>query len=453
MSISNQPENVRRATKRAANRVCSRRELLVRSGVAGLVAATGMAARKARATEAPTSTKPAPAGKAESCVFIWLGGGACHIDTWDPKRKGDGKKKAGSYYDSIPTAVPDVSVCEHLYRTAPLMERCVIIRTVHHELQDHQAATNRLHTGRPTSGTILYPSIGSVVSHERGPRSENVPAYIVMGYPNATRNPGFLGAKYGYVYLTETEAGPQGLRRPREITASRQLRREALLRRIRDGYVNSHKGDAKIQDYAAISAQGFRLAGPGFMSVFNLDREKSELRESYGGEFGQRCLLARRLVQAGTRFIEVSFNLNFINGTGWDTHNEGQLNQHLLIQQLDQGLAALLLDLERCKLLDSTLVVVATEFGRPPEFDGGGGRGHHPHAFSVFLAGGGLRTGQVIGRTDDLGHKIVEFPVSVADLHATIYTALGVDPSKELFDGNRPVPITDRGRPIKQLFV
>ena len=173
----------------------------------------------------------------------------------------------------------------------------------------------------------------------------------------------------------------------------------------------------------------------------------------YGGEFGQRCLLARRLVQAGVRFIEVSHNLNFINGTGWDTHNDGQRNQHVLIQELDRALATLVLDLEQQRLLDKTLVVVATEFGRPAQFDGGGGRGHYSKAFSSVLAGGGLQNGRTIGQTDELGMKIVSRPVSIPDLHATIYWSLGIDPAKEVYaDGDRPVPITDHGRPIEELF-
>src|SRR5206468_2014742 len=157
-----------------------------------------------------------------------------------------------------------------------------------------------------------------------------------------------------------------------------------------------------------------------------LKSEPATLRERYGDEFGQRCLLARRLVQAGSRFIEVSFNLNFVNGTGWDVHNEGIVKQHELIEQLDQALAALIQDLEAKKLLDRTLVVVATEFGRPAEFDAGGGRGHYAKAFSAFLAGGGLRTGQAIGTTDDLAKTIVDRPVSIPDLHATLYSALGI---------------------------
>ncbi len=152
------------------------------------------------------------------------------------------------------------------------------------------------------------------------------------------------------------------------------------------------------------------------------------------------------------RFVEVSSNLNFVNGTGWDTHNEGQLKQHELIEELDQALSTLIVDLEKHKLLDRTLIVVATEFGRPPEFDAGGGRGHHSKAFSCLLAGGGLKTGQVVGVTDELGRLLVERPVSVPDLHATIHWALGIDPAKELYAGDRPVPITDGGVPVREVF-
>lgn len=395
-----------------------------------------------------------PEGKAEACIFIWLGGGACHIDTFDPKRKGDGKKKAGSYYDAIPTAIKGVKVCEHLKRFAPILDRAVLMRSVHHNVIDeHAAAVNRVHTGRATSGTIVYPSIGSIVAHQRGAQNETAPAYVVMGYPNVTRGPGFLGSEHGYIYLTETDVGPNGLVRSPEISDSRQKRREALLAKLRESYLERRKGEKVIENYAAVGVEGLRLAGPKFMSVFDLKREPSKLRESYGGEFGQRCLLARRLVEAGTRFIEVSFNLNFVNGTGWDTHNEGQKNQHILIDQLDQGLSTLIVDLEKKKLLDKTLIVVATEFGRPPEFDAGGGRGHYSKAFSMVLAGGGLRTGQAIGVTDGLGKKIIEQPVSIPDFHATIHCALGIDPSKELrTPDHRPVPITDEGKPVTSLF-
>jgi uncharacterized protein (DUF1501 family) len=188
------------------------------------------------------------------------------------------------------------------------------------------------------------------------------------------------------------------------------------------------------------------------MRNFKLADEPADLRNSYGGEFGQRCLLARRLVQAGVRFIEVSHNLNFMNGTGWDVHNEGIQNQHLLIQELDTALAALVDDLEKKQLLDRTLIVVGTEFGRPPEFDGRGGRGHQGTAFSMVLAGGGLNHRGAFGVTDELAKKVVENPVSIPDFHATIHCALGIDPAKELMDASRPVPITDGGTPVAALF-
>ncbi|HEX6987141.1 MAG TPA: DUF1501 domain-containing protein, partial [Planctomycetaceae bacterium] len=269
---------------------------------------------------------------------------------------------------------------------------------------------------------------------------------------NVTRGPGFLGAKANYVYLTDTKSGPAGLSRPAEITAARHARRERLLDALRADYRARRSDDARVAAYDETIGESLKLAGPAFAQVFDLDREPADLRNRYGGEFGQRCLLARRLIEAGTRFVEVSHNLNFVNGTGWDTHNEGQLNQHLLIRELDAALSALVLDLEQKRLLDETLIVVASEFGRPAAFDGGGGRGHHSKAFTVALAGGGLRTGKAVGTTDDLGMTIADRPVSVPDLHATIYAALGVDPTKELFAGDRPVPITDGGKPVAELF-
>ncbi|HYG77286.1 MAG TPA: DUF1501 domain-containing protein [Planctomycetota bacterium] len=423
----------------------SRREFLKTAGYAGLAASA--LPNFARAEEAQ------PVGKAEHCIFIWLGGGMAQIDTFDPKGRGDGKKVPGCYYDTIDTAIQGAKVCKHLSRCAPILDRFILFRTVHHDVVDeHAAATNRLHTGRPTSGTVVYPSVGSVISHQRGTAAEGVPAYVVMGYPNLTRGPGFLGSKYGYLYLIDTDSGPNGLSRPPEISAERQSRREALLTQVRGEFRDRTKADKAVEEYDSTVAESFRLAGPRFMDVFDLKKEPAALREAYGGEFGQRCLLARRLVQAGVRFSEVSFNLNFLNGTGWDTHNQGQLQQHALIEELDKALATLVLDLEKNKLLDKTLVVVATEFGRPPGFDGGGGRGHQSKAFSCVMAGGGLKTGQVIGETDDLSKTIAKRPVSVPDFHATMYAALGINPDKYLYDDERPVPITDQGKAVREVF-
>ena len=394
-----------------------------------------------------------PAGAAEHVIFIWLGGGMSQIDTFDPKRRGSSRdRKPGSDYAAIDTAVRDVQVCEHLARTAERMDRVTAIRTVHHEMIDeHAAAVYWVHVGRPVNGTIQYPSIGSAVAYQLGAANDNVPAYTLIGYPNVARSPGFLGAKHGYLYLTDLKSGPSGLTPPAYLTAQRQQRREKLLDVLRQ--TSQAEASRMIETYDAALEQSQRLASKDFMRVFDLDREQPDLRETYGGEFGQRCLLARRLTERGVRFVEVAHNLNFVNGTGWDTHKEGQQNQWTLIQELDQAMAALIDDLEARKRLDKTLIVVGTEFGRPPEFDGAGGRGHQSRAFSLVLAGGGLKHRGAIGTTDELSKNVVERPVSIPDFHATIHHALGIDYQTELYDGDRPVPITDNGTPVRELFV
>lgn len=391
-------------------------------------------------------------GKAQHVISLWLGGGMSQIDTFDPKAVGDPKaKRAGSFYESISTAVEGVRVCEHLAKTAPLLDRMTILRTVNHSVVDeHAAAVNRMHTGRAVSGTVIYPSLGSIIAHERGAAAESAPPYVVVGYPSATRGPGFLGAKAGYLYLTETGRGPAGLSLPSGLGNERAARRESYLAALQKRGQGSE--DARLADYDAAIEQSLRLSGPEFNRVFRLEEERADLRNAYGGEFGQRCLLARRLVEKGVRFIEVSHNLNFINGAGWDIHNNGILKQHELIRELDSALATLVQDLEERNLLDKTIVMVSSEFGRPPEFDSGGGRGHQGKAFSCVLAGGGLRHCGAYGETDELSKKVVSDPVSVPDMFATIHAALGIDYTRNLYDGDRPVPITDGGQPIAKLF-
>ncbi|GAA4445175.1 DUF1501 domain-containing protein [Novipirellula rosea] len=428
-----------------------RRHFLAQTGA---LAGSSLAGRPSLASEvlaSPTAIN-VPKGKAEHVVFIWLGGGMAQVDTFDPKNRGNSKaspKLAGSEYDSIDTVVPGVKFCEHLHRTAKLADRMTAIRTVNHHLVDeHAFGTNFVHTGRLISGSVTYPSIGSIIGHVRGAANPDVPAYMLIGYPNVSRGPGFLGAKAGYVYLVDTDSGPAGFSRPEDVTELRVQRRQQLLAPLTDRVPD----DSVISEYRTAQAEALQLAGPDFMRHFRLQDEPDDLRNAYGGEFGQRCLLARRLVQAGVRFVEVSHNLNFINGTGWDTHFEGQQNQHLLIKELDAALSALMSDLEKQGMLDKTLVVIGTEFGRPAEYDARGGRGHQGSCFSLVLAGGGLNHQGAYGVTDDRSKKIIENPVSVPDFHATIHAALGINPAHELFDGSRPIPITDQGKPIAALF-
>lgn len=424
----------------------TRRQFLATSAAtAGVLSVPHVAAAK--------GPEPRLQGKAEHVISIWLGGGMGQVDTFDPKIKGDPKaKKAGSYYDAIDTVVDGVQVCEHLAKLAKVMDRVTAVRTVNHDVIDeHAAATNRMHTGRAISGTVTYPSLGSLVVHQRGSVHEGAPPYVLIGYPNVTRGPGFLGAKYGYLYLTETGRGPAGLSRADGITDARQTRREKFLASLRNS--KSPTEITQLLDYDAAIEQSLKLSGPEFNRVFQLDDEPDSLRNRYGGEFGQRCLLSRRLVERGVRFIEVSHNLNFLNGSGWDVHNSGIVNQHKLIQEMDTAVATLITDLEEKRLLDKTLIVITTEFGRPPEFDSGGGRGHQGSTFSCVLAGGGLSHCGAWGETDELSKKIVSNPVGVPDFFATICAAVGIDYHKNLYAGDRPVPVTDRGSPITELFI
>ncbi|MDM4017511.1 DUF1501 domain-containing protein [Roseiconus lacunae] len=430
----------------------NRRRLLQRGAILGGGLLTATKTDGEESIQSDQSDQGLIRGQADHVISIWLGGGMGQIDTFDPKAKGDPKsKRPGAYYDAIETSVSGVQVCEHLSKMAGLMEHVTAVRSVHHDMIDeHAAATNRMHTGRPISGTITYPSIGSIIAHERGANSDTAPPYVLIGYPNVTRGPGFLGARDGYLYLTDTSKGPAGLSRPEGVTHKRQSRRERFLATLRRG--NEGAIDKAVADYEQAIEQSLKLSGPEFNRVFELDREPDSLRNRYGGEFGQRCLLSRRLIERGVRFIEVSHNLNFLNGSGWDVHNGGILQQHQLIQELDLAVGTLIEDLHSKKLLDKTLIVITTEFGRPPGFDSGGGRGHQGTAFTCVLAGGGLNHRGAYGQTDELSRKIVADPVGVPDFFATLCAAVSVDYRKNLYAGDRPVPITDRGQPISDLF-
>ncbi|QDT65130.1 DUF1501 domain-containing protein [Calycomorphotria hydatis] len=426
-----------------------RREFLTTAS-AGLSASALLSVPAIASSEKSHSS---PQGKAEHVIMIWLGGGPSQVDTFDIKRLSkDGRKDPGSAYPGIDTAIPGVQVCEFLPQLANVYDRCVPVRSVHHDVIDeHAAATYRMHVGRPVSGTIVYPCIASIITFLKEPVNPLVPQYVLMGNPSPGRSPGFLGAEYGFLNISDT-SGPKGLSRPARVSEMRDRTRRDLLAAFQNDYLRKYPNSPTIADKVSASQKGFRLAGPEFMSTFDVDKEPDDLRNSYKDDFGQRCLLARRLVERGSRFVEVSFNLNFINGTGWDTHNDGHNSQYKLIQSLDSALSTLIVDLEEKKLLDKTLILVAGEFGRPSSFDNGGGRGHQGKAFSVLLAGGGLQTGQAIGETDELCKKVVSDPVSVPDLFATMIAALGVDPHEEIYAGTRPVPVTDRGKPIAKLF-
>jgi hypothetical protein len=424
-----------------------RREFLKNTVYGGAAALTG-------ATTSLAAKVPLPKATADTCILVWLAGGMCHLDTLDPKRRGDGAGVAGSYYNSIKTAVSGIEVCEHLPRLAERMDRIALVRSLHHQFGNHTQAVDFVHTGRLPSGTVVYPSLGSVVAHELGGFDPKAPAYVVIGEPMQPRGPGFLGGAYNYIYVTDTEAGPAGLRPPRGVSLDEYQERVQWLKEFSGPYRTAQAGVREVDAYLAAADRGIEMMAERIQSAFSVKEEPAGLRDAYGEEFGQRLLLSRRMVEHGIRFVECSFNLKFVNGYGWDSHSFAQRRVHFLIRQLDQALTVLIDDLDRRKMFDRTLVVIGTDFGRPPEFDGTGGRGHQSSAYSTLLFGGGIKGGQVVGSTDELGRTIVSRPVTIPDYHATIYRALGVNPDKPLSTpDSRPVPITDYGKPVEELFV
>jgi RNA polymerase sigma factor (sigma-70 family) len=355
-----------------------------------------------------------PAPKVERvrrhCIILWLSGGPSQLDTWDPK---PGQVNGGPF-QAIDTRVKGVRLSEHLPLLAERTDRLAIIRSLTHNDGDHGRATFLMHTGRQPEDRPDSPSLGALLAKElRDPRAD-LPAYVTVtaGGPFLLQStgPGFLGDAFEPLSVT----APSG----RQVSPAVPLV-EAFARIDKDRAEAMHRAAGKALD---------------------LKEETAELRGLYGrNDFGQGCLLARRLVERGTAVVEVSFG-------GWDTHGNNFEAVKTLSQKLDAGFAFLLKDLEDRKLLDSTLVVCMGEFGRTPKINANQGRDHWMRGFSVALAGAGVKGGQVIGRTSDDGTAIVERPVAPPELLATICRALHVDPSKEnRTDRGQAVPLVDKG--------
>ncbi len=458
----------------------SRRQILQNAAAGfGYIAFAGISTRAAEESKTLNPLAPkAPhfPARAKRVIFLCMQGGPSHVDTFDykPQLNRDHGKR-GKYGGSLlksPWAFRQrgksgLWISDLFPNVAEHADDLTLIRSMQCDQPVHPGAMTQMHTG---TAQFIRPSLGAWTLYGLGTENDSLPGFISLSPPSgSSRNYGsaFLPAIYGGAKVGRggrasrfarggTGESVPDIKNPGQ-TKKQQRSQLDFIQALNREKLRRDKNQPGVEGVIESYELAFRMqdAMPALMDT---SKETQSTLEMYGADagttenFGKQCLLARRFIEAGVRFVEVAFNLNFINGTGWDTHNQGQLNQHILIDQLDQALSTLINDLEKRKRLDKTLIVVATEFGRPPEFDGGGGRGHHSKAFSVVLAGGGLQLGKVIGVTDELGREVVERPVSVPDLHATIYHAMSVDPAKELYDGDRPVPITDRGTPVAELF-
>ena len=410
----------------------------------GLLISFGLSVADLLRLQASAAAPAVP--RAKSCILLWLDGGPSHLDTFDPKP--DAPAEVRGPFADIATSVPGIRICEHLPHTAKVMRDVALIRSLTHELGNHDTGTRYLLTGHRPTPALEFPSLGSIVAHEAG-FGADLPPYVAIpgdgvgGNSNAARS-GYLPGACSAFSVGPDPARVRDLDPPESVSFARSEERREMLARL-DGFSRAVEEGPETRNRDAFYDQAYRLlASAEAKAAFDLSREKPATRERYGqGRLGTGCLLARRLVEAGSRFVTVV-------DKGWDTHQ--QIARELpdsrfagsgKLPSLDRAFSGLVTDLRERGLLDSTLVVMMGEFGRTPKLNATAGRDHWPRAGFVCLAGGGVRGGQVIGATDAHGEVPSDRPVSPPDLACTLLTLLGVDPAREL--------ITPGGRPIKRL--
>jgi uncharacterized protein (DUF1501 family) len=374
----------------------------------------------------------------KACILLWMAGGPSQFETFDPK---PGAETQGPTR-AIPTATPGLLIAEHWTKTAPITKELAVIRSMTSNEGNHGRATYLLHTGYAPSGGIVHPGFGSLVANEIGPEAFDLPSVVSIQGPSASSS--FLGVKHAPFIVNDPNRSPDNLATP--VAGERVQRRLALLSELEQPFARDGAA-AQVKDHQALYGQTAQMMLSPRAQAFNLSGEPEKVRDSYGrSPFGQGCLMARRLVEAGVTFVEVQ-------SSGWDTHGNELPTLKKLIPPVDQGMAALLADLKSRGLLDSTLVIWMGEFGRQPRINLTAGRDHFPAAFNLALAGCGVKGGRVIGATDKLGTAVADRPVTVSDLFCTFCKALSINPRREnQTNVGRPLKIVDGGHAVQEVF-
>lgn len=430
------------------NRTTSRRDFLTVGAVAG-VGLTLADVLRMESARADLKHYDFIEAKAKSVIHIYLPGGCAHQETWDPhplapiEYRGDLKP--------IPTSIPGVQFSQYLTRTAKIADKISVIRSMTHGEAAHERGTHNMFTGYRPSPALKYPSMGSVVSHEYGPR-QNLPPYVcIPNQPNEFAGTGYLSSSFAPFSLGADPA--QGGFKVRDLTLangvddSRFARRRTALDAVNAYFHAKEKSDA-INAMDTFYERAYNLiSSKEAREAFNLSAESDKVRNEYGmNDAGQRMLMAKRLVAAGVRFVNLTYG-------GWDMHNGIARSMERQLPTFDQAYAALITDLDRCGILDDTLVMVSSEFGRTPKINNNAGRDHWPKVFSVALAGGGIKRGYIHGSSNSIASEPDEDPVGPQDLATTVYHQLGIIADKELMaPGNRPIEIVDGGKVIKELL-
>ena len=377
-----------------------------------------------------------------SCIVLWMSGGPSTIDMWDLK---PGHKNGGPFRP-IDTSVAGIQISEHLPKVARQMQHLSIIRSLNSKEGNHDRGTYVMHTGYAPNPTVVHPGWGSVCAMELGEKLENfdLPHCISINSPGV--GAGFLGMSYAPFVVQNPNAPIANLRPPQDVDGLRMGRRFEMLGFVENQFTAQRRAQAAV-DHKAVYSKTLRMMNSRYQDSFNLDREPAKVRDAYGrGSFGSGCLMARRLVEKGVSYVEVSLG-------GWDTHNDNfDALSNRLLPELDKGMSALVDDLADRRLLDTTTIVWMGEFGRTPKINQNAGRDHHPGSWSVVVGGGGLKNGQLIGATDADGLDIVDHPIGVMDLIATMTQTMGINVETQYTTPRgRPIKVVDGGKPIKEL--
>ncbi|MCA9120573.1 MAG: DUF1501 domain-containing protein [Planctomycetales bacterium] len=378
--------------------------------------------------------------RGRACILLWMQGGPSQFETFSPKpgHENGGETKA------ISTCVPGVEISENLPKTATAMDEVCLIRSMNSREGSHPRATYLMHTGYLPTASIKHPTIGSNVVHQLADRAFDLPSFVRIGNGRGGAGAGLLGVEFDPFVMTDPKRMPDNTEL---MTDERRYRRRVgLLSKLEQEYANSG-GEQEVNNQRKLYEKASKLVLSPKMNAFDIEREPAGIREAYGSSnFAAGCLLARRLVETGVTFVEVSLG-------NWDNHQNVFEDAAALCQQMDQPYAALLKDLRERGMLDNTLVIWAGEFGRTPTINGRGGRDHYPRAFNIALAGGGVRGGQVIGSTDAGGTTVEDRPVGVADLLRTVCHSLKIDADHEHMSSiGRPIKIVDGGDVVSEVF-
>jgi uncharacterized protein (DUF1501 family) len=381
-----------------------------------------------------------PSPKATACILLWLNGGPSHIDTFDPKPG----RAAGGPFKAIKTRAPGLTLSEHLPRLAERANEIALVRSMSSKEGNHGRAQYYVHTGYAPNATLVHPSLGAWASARLGDARAPLPSFVSIAGPSF--GAGFLGVQDGPFVLQKAGAVPADVRLPPGVDRARFERRLAALAATEDGFAEATR-DAKVDGRRQVYAKAVRLMETPDLEAFDLAGEPDATRRAYGDtDFGRGCLVARRLVERGVKFVEVVLD-------GWDTHQNNFDRTRSQMAILDPAFAALLGDLAARGRLGKTLVACMGEFGRTPRINASDGRDHWPQAWSAALAGGGIRGGVVRGATDDDGASVVTAPTKVPDLLATMAALLGLDPAyTTMTPAGRPISVTDDGSPLRELM-